>query len=91
MLRVRAGFRLPSQYSVELWDANNSLALAVPQSSSSISMDLEKEFKQCNSHSFRTVGTIRVVNDTVAYPAETLTSTIQEGLNKSAHKELSLV
>jgi signal transduction histidine kinase/ActR/RegA family two-component response regulator len=65
-------FRTPkdsSALAVELWDANHSLVLTVPENSSPVSNDLETGFKQCNSHPFSAVGRIRVVKDSVAYPA----------------------
>jgi signal transduction histidine kinase/ActR/RegA family two-component response regulator len=55
--------------AVELWDAKHSLVLTVPEGSSPVSNDLETEFNQSNSTPFKTVGTIRVIKDTVAYPA----------------------
>ena len=55
--------------AVELWTANHSLVLTLPPNSSPVFNDLETEFKQCASSPFKAIGTIRVVKDTLAYPA----------------------
>jgi PAS domain S-box-containing protein len=57
----------PSSLQVELWNANRSLALTVPDGSSAEPADLGVEFKQCAIDPFRAVGPIRVVNGVVAY------------------------
>jgi len=54
--------------AVELWSANRSLVLSVPESLSPVTIDLEVEFKQCASNPFKAVGTIRKIKETVAYP-----------------------
>ncbi len=52
---------------VELWKADRSLALIVPDGSSPESADLGIEFKQCASEPFKTLGPLRVVNGAVVY------------------------
>jgi signal transduction histidine kinase len=58
----------PSSLQVELWNANHSLAMILPESSSAELSNLEKEFKLCADNPFRIAGTIRVIKDSVAYP-----------------------
>jgi signal transduction histidine kinase len=53
---------------IELWNANHSLAMVLPESSSAESSDLEKEFKLCADKPYRVAGTIRVIKETIAYP-----------------------
>jgi signal transduction histidine kinase/ActR/RegA family two-component response regulator len=55
--------------AVELWDANRSLILTLPSDLSAVTTDLDTEFKQCGSTPFKTVGSIRIIKDTIAYPA----------------------
>ena len=57
----------PNSLQVELWRADQSVALIVPDGSSPESADLKTEFKQCASDPFKAVGPIRVVNGIVVY------------------------
>lgn len=59
----------PSSLQIELWTAEQSLALTVPDGGPAESADLGVEFRQCATDSFRAVGAIRLVKDTIAYPA----------------------
>ena len=52
---------------VELWKADRSLALSVPDGSSPDPADLGNEFKHCASDPFKTIGPLRVVNGAVVY------------------------
>jgi signal transduction histidine kinase len=58
----------PSSLQVELWNANHSLAMVLPESLSAQPFDLEKEFKHCAENPYKVAGTIRVIKDFVAYP-----------------------
>jgi signal transduction histidine kinase len=53
---------------VELWSADASLLLVLPKESSTKPIDLSAEFKKCATDPFKTVGAIRLVNDTAAFP-----------------------
>ena len=56
-------FALPkdsSSLGVELWSADHTFVLALPQGSSPGSNDLEAEFKHSATNPSKTVGTIRV-------------------------------
>ena len=59
----------PGSLQVELWNANHSLALAVPDGSSSEPGDLRTEFDQCAADPFRAVGPLRMVKDVITYAA----------------------
>lgn len=59
----------PNNLQVELWDASHSLALTVPANSSPLAANLDLEFKQCATEPFKTMGALRVVNDTIIVPA----------------------
>jgi signal transduction histidine kinase len=59
----------PGSLQVELWNANHSLALAVPDGSSSEPADLRTEFDQCAADPFRAVGPLRMVKDVITYAA----------------------
>ena len=54
---------------VELWTADRSLALTVPENLAPVPSDLNSEFNQCASDPFKSAGTIRVLKDAVAYPS----------------------
>ena len=58
----------PNSLEVEIWKADGSLALVVPDGLPQPA-DLGIEFKQCAADPFRTVGPIRVVNGLLAYAA----------------------
>ncbi len=59
----------PSCLRVELWSADRSRVLALPEGSSEIAADLETEFKQSASEpSFSAVGAFRALADTIAHP-----------------------
>jgi signal transduction histidine kinase len=60
--------RDPSSLQIELWNANHSLAMVLPESSTAESSDLEKEFKLCADSPYRIAGTIRVIKGIIAYP-----------------------
>src|SRR5262249_37787435 len=56
-------------WQVELWDANPSLSLAIPEGSSPLSPGIEMEFtKAAAGPPFSAVGEIRVIGEQVAYP-----------------------
>jgi len=58
----------PSCLRVELWNANRSLVLALPESSSEIPVDLDTEFdRSASGPSFSDVGVLRVVTETIAH------------------------
>jgi signal transduction histidine kinase len=58
----------PNCLRVELWNANRSRVLALPEGSSEIPTDLETEFNQAASGpSFNAVGAFRVLTDSVAH------------------------
>jgi PAS domain S-box-containing protein len=59
----------PSSLQVELWNANYSLALVIPEDASPEPTNLEKEFKQSATDPFMTVGELRVFNDAIRAPA----------------------
>ena len=61
--------RDPNSLLVELWNEDRSLLLTIPENSAPITNDLETEFKQCWSVPYKTVGSMRFVRDTIAYPA----------------------
>lgn len=58
----------PNSLQVELWNAKPSLALTNSDGSSPQG-DLDGEFKLCAVDPFKAVGPIRLVDNTVAYPA----------------------
>ena len=58
----------PNSLEVEIWKADGSLALVVPDGPPQPA-DLGIEFKQCTADPFRAVGPIRVVNGLLAYAA----------------------
>src|SRR2546421_708965 len=58
----------PNSMQVELWDAERSLVLTLPEDSKPEPADLDAEFKQCAADPFKAAGAIRQVGDTVAYP-----------------------
>ncbi|HET9788639.1 MAG TPA: HAMP domain-containing protein, partial [Pyrinomonadaceae bacterium] len=61
--------RDPNSILVELWNEDRSLLLTIPENSAPITNDLETEFKQCSSVPYKTVGSMRFIRDTIAYPA----------------------
>jgi hypothetical protein len=58
----------PNSIQVELWRADRSLAITLPEDSKPEPADLNAEFKQCAADPFKAAGAIRQVGDTVAYP-----------------------
>jgi PAS domain S-box-containing protein len=54
---------------VELWDANHSLILTVPDNALAQAADLADEFSQCAKSPFRAAGALRILNGVVVYPA----------------------
>lgn len=59
----------PSCLRVELWNANRSRVLALPEDSSEISAGLETEFNQSASGpSFSAVGGLRLLTDSIVHP-----------------------
>ncbi len=63
--------RDPNSLQVELWKANYSVALVMPDGASPQSADLEPELKQCSVEPFKAVGAIQVLNDIITYTAVT--------------------
>lgn len=59
----------PSNLQVELWNANHTPALTIPEGSSPEPPSLEAEFKQCSSDPYKALGALRIVNDTVVVPS----------------------
>lgn len=59
----------PNSLQVEVWTANGSLALTLPEGSSPEPADLSEEFKQNAAEPFRAVGPLRIVKDVVVYSA----------------------
>jgi signal transduction histidine kinase len=59
----------PNSIQVEVWNADRSFVLALPDGSSPEPADLVPEFKECAAAPFKVAGSIRLVKDTVAYPA----------------------
>ena len=53
----------------ELWSAEGGLLLVTPEGDTAPLSDLTAEFKQSTAEPFRTIGTIRKVNDTIGFPA----------------------
>lgn len=72
VLEILEQFTAPKDRScvqVELWNANGSLVLTLPEGSSQIPSDLDPEFNRARSGPlFSAVGEIRMVRDTIAYP-----------------------
>src|SRR5437763_2774169 len=58
----------PNSMQVELWNADRSLALTLPEDSKPEPNGLDAEFKQCAADPFKAVGAIRPVGDAAAYP-----------------------
>lgn len=70
VLKQFASAQDQNNLQVELWAAaNNSLALAVPDNASPQPSDLTPEFRQSTTEPFKSLGVMRLVNDTIAYPA----------------------
>lgn len=59
----------PNSLQVEVWSANGSLALTIPEGSSAEPADLTEEFKQNAAEPFKAVGPLRIVKDIVVYTA----------------------
>jgi signal transduction histidine kinase/ActR/RegA family two-component response regulator len=59
----------PQSMQVELWSSKGSLLLILPAGTQPASVDLTPEFKKCSAAPFKTVGAIRQIKDTLAYPA----------------------
>lgn len=58
----------PNSLRVDLWSANHTIALSVPDSTSSEPLDLSAEFEQSAVDPFKAVGPIRVIKDEIVYP-----------------------
>src|SRR3989442_10768515 len=59
----------PNCLRVELWNANRSRVLALPEGSSEIPVDLETEFnKSASAPLFSTVGAFRVLTESIVHP-----------------------
>jgi signal transduction histidine kinase len=58
----------PTNLQVEVRNARHELVLALPDGATSQTADLDRELTQCATEPFRTVGAIRLVKDTLAYP-----------------------
>src|SRR5437588_3327018 len=58
----------PNSMQVELWNADRSLALTLPEDSKPEPNGHDAEFKQCAADPFKAVGAIRPVGDVAAYP-----------------------
>src|ERR1051325_7051384 len=59
----------PNSLQVELWTADHSLALSLPENLAPEPSDVSLEFKQSASEPFKSSGTIRLVKDVLAYPS----------------------
>lgn len=59
----------PNSIQVELWTADRSFVLALPDGSSPEPADLATEFQQIEAAPFKVAGPIRLVKDEVAYPS----------------------
>ena len=59
----------PNSLQVELWTADHSLALSLPENLAPEPSDVSLEFKQSASEPFKSSGTIRMVKDVLAYPS----------------------
>src|SRR5260370_24048784 len=66
----------PNSLQVEIWKADRSIVLVLPEDSSAEPAELVTEFKQSAVAPFKVTGPIRVVKDTVAYPT---VSAVQDG------------
>jgi len=64
--------RDPNSLQVELWRADNSVALVVPDGAPE-PFDLSPEFKQCSVEPFKAVSPIRLLKETITYTAVTAT------------------
>src|ERR1051326_4042319 len=53
---------------VELWRADGTLALVLPEGSAAESADLDEVFGQCAAQPFRTLGGIRFLRQAIVYP-----------------------
>ena len=71
VLQQFAPTRDPSSLQVELWKADHSIALTVPEAASPQPVDLEPEFRQCSVEPFKAVSPLRVLNDIITYTAVT--------------------
>ena len=61
--------RDPNSVQAELWNADYSLALLMPDGASPQPADMEPELKQCSIEPFKAVSAIRVRNDVITYSA----------------------
>jgi signal transduction histidine kinase/ActR/RegA family two-component response regulator len=60
--------RDPSSMQVEIWSIAGSPLMILPEGSKPETVDLAPEFKKCSAEPFKTVGEIRPIKDTIAYP-----------------------
>jgi signal transduction histidine kinase len=58
----------PSGLRVEIWNADKALLSVFPKNNTAPLGDLQTEFKECAVAPFKTIGAIRVLSDTLAYP-----------------------
>src|ERR1051325_5747564 len=56
----------PNSMQVELWTADESLVLTVPENLAPVPVSLRAEFNACAREPFKTPGPLRAVNDNVA-------------------------
>jgi signal transduction histidine kinase len=68
LLRQLTDQQDPTSTQVELWNADHSFVLAVPEGSSPVPDDLVNEFRQITAAPFRVSGPVRVIKDEIAYP-----------------------
>ena len=61
--------RDPNSLNAELWKADYTLALVIPDGASIPSVDQEPELKQCSVEPFKSVSALRVLNDAITYTA----------------------
>jgi PAS domain S-box-containing protein len=68
-LRAFTSAEDPNSLQVELWNADHSLSLSLPEGSLPVAADLTTEFGQSAVEPFKTVSPLRVVNDIAVYAA----------------------
>jgi signal transduction histidine kinase/CheY-like chemotaxis protein len=60
--------RDPNSKQIELWSTGGSRLMVSPSESQLTPMDLSSEFSKCTADPFKTVGALRLANDTMAFP-----------------------
>lgn len=58
----------PNGWRVEIWNNSNSLLFVFPHGERTPLSDLQAEFRESSVSPFRSIGAIRVLNGTIAYP-----------------------